>query len=94
MTVTLKEFEADWCGPCSTQEPIVDELDEDRDDLDVKKIDVDEKQDVANQYQVRSLPTIIIESEDGEIVDRFTGVTQRPDLEDAIDEAAAKVGTA
>lgn len=94
MEATLKEFEADWCGPCSTQEPIVDELDEDRDDLDVEKIDVDDKQDVANEYQVRSLPTIVIETEDGQIVDRFTGVTQRPDLEAAVDEAVSQAGTA
>jgi thioredoxin 1 len=88
MPVTLKDFHADWCGPCKTQDPIVDELAEDYPDLEVEKIDVDEQQDVANEYQVRSLPTLIVENDDG-IVERFIGVTQRDDIESALGEAGA-----
>ncbi len=89
MTVRLLDFYADWCGPCKTQDPILEELKDDWGDrFDVKKVDVDEKQDVANQYQVRSLPTLIIENDDG-VVDRFVGVTQREDLEDALKKAGA-----
>jgi thioredoxin 1 len=43
---------------------------------------------VANEYQVRSLPTLIVENDDG-IVERFVGVTQRDDLEDALQQASA-----
>jgi len=89
MTVTLKDFHADWCGPCKTQDPILEELEEDWDDrFEVEKINVDENQDVANEYQVRSLPTLIVENEDG-IVERFVGVTQRDDLETALEDAGA-----
>jgi thioredoxin 1 len=89
MTVTLKDFYADWCGPCKTQDPILEELEEDyTDSVEFEKINVDEEQDVANEYQVRSLPTLIVENEDG-IVDRFIGVTQREDIESALQKAGA-----
>ncbi|MFT4946915.1 MAG: thioredoxin 1 [Natronomonas sp.] len=90
MSVTLKDFYADWCGPCKTQDPIVEELEDDLGDrLSVEKIDVDENQDIANEYQVRSIPTIVIEGEDGSVVEKFIGVTQRDELEAAIEQAEA-----
>jgi thioredoxin 1 len=88
MTVRLTDFYADWCGPCKTQDPILDDLEADYEDVEFAKVDVDEKQDIANQYQVRSLPTLVIENDDG-IVDRFVGVTQRADIEAALQEADA-----
>ena len=89
MSVTLKDFYADWCGPCKTQNPILEELEADWEDrFELEKVDVDEQQDVANEYQVRSLPTLVVENEDG-VVDRFIGVTQREDLEEALEEAGA-----
>ena len=88
MTVRLTDFYADWCGPCKTQDPILEELEADYEDVEFAKVDVDEEQDVANQYQVRSLPTLVVENDDG-IVDRFVGVTQREDLEAALEEADA-----
>ncbi|WP_332897888.1 MULTISPECIES: thioredoxin [unclassified Haladaptatus] len=88
MTVTLKDFYADWCGPCKTQDPILDELEEDWGDVSFEKVNVDEEQDIANEYQVRSLPTLIIEN-DGGVVERFVGVTQREDIEQALEKASA-----
>mgnify|MGYP006295790207 FL=1 len=88
MAVTLKDFYADWCGPCKTQDPILDDLEEEWTDVEFEKIDVDEEQDVANEYQVRSLPTLIVENDDG-IVERFVGVTQADDIEDALTQASA-----
>jgi thioredoxin 1 len=88
MTVTLKDFYADWCGPCKTQDPILEEMEEDWGDVEFEKIDVDEHQDVANEYQVRSIPTIVVENDDG-VVERFVGVTQRDELEDALEQADA-----
>ena len=88
MPVTLKDFYADWCGPCKTQDPILDELEEDYPDVAFEKVNVDEEQDVANEYQVRSLPTLIVENDDG-IVERFVGVTQRDDIESALGKAGA-----
>jgi len=88
MTVTLKDFYADWCGPCKTQDPILEELLEDYPDVVFERIDVDEAQDVANEYQVRSIPTVVVENDEG-IVDRFVGVTQAEDIEAALQSAGA-----
>ena len=89
MTVRLKDFYADWCGPCKTQDPILEELEEDyREDVEFEKVDVDEQQEIANQYQVRSIPTLVIENDDG-VVERFVGVTQREEIEEALRKAGA-----
>ena len=89
MTVQLMDFYADWCGPCKTQDPILEEIEEDWGErFELVQIDVDEEQNVANEYQVRSLPTLIVENDDG-IVERFVGVTQREDIETALEDAGA-----
>ncbi|QLG63788.1 thioredoxin family protein [Halorarum salinum] len=88
MTVRLKDFHADWCGPCKTQDPILEELLEDYPDVSFEKVDVEEEQEIANQYQVRSLPTVVVENDDG-VVERFVGVTQREDIEEALASAGA-----
>jgi thioredoxin 1 len=82
MTVRLLDFYADWCGPCKKQDPILEELEAEYGDVEFVKIDVDDEQDVANQYQVRSLPR------DGDILERFVGFTQRDDIETALEQAA------
>lgn len=89
MTVTILDFHAEWCGPCSTQEPILDELMEKVSDVKLEKVDVDENQQRANDYSVRSIPTIVVLDENEEIVDRFVGVTQEETLLDAIEVAKA-----
>ncbi|MFW6153164.1 MAG: thioredoxin family protein [Halobacteriota archaeon] len=91
MSITVKDFYADWCGPCKTQDAILEEIEEDWGDaFDVEKVDVDQAVDLANEYQVRSLPTLVVENDDG-IVDRFIGVTQREDIEAALEKAGAAI---
>lgn len=91
--VTIIDFYADWCGPCKTQTPILEELVEERDDIDLVKVNVDEDQKTANEYNVRSLPTLVLttEDEDGEelVHDRFVGVTDKSKLEDAIESVGS-----
>lgn len=88
MTVTIKDFYADWCGPCKTQDPILEEVEEDWHDVEFEKIDVDEEKDIANDYSVRSLPTLVVENDEG-VVERFIGVTQADKIETALEEAGA-----
>ena len=76
----LPQFKADWCGPCGQQSRIL----EDFDTIPVREIDIEEEQDLANQYNVRSLPTLILR-EDGEVVDNFVGLTDVQDIEEAIE---------
>lgn len=85
--VKLIDFHAEWCGPCKKQEPIIDEVKEyfeDKDtDFEVEKVDVDKEAERAQEYEVRSVPTIVIE-DDGEILKKFIGLTQKDEIVDAI----------
>ncbi|EMA49772.1 thioredoxin [Halococcus morrhuae DSM 1307] len=56
--------------------------------VEFEKIDVDEEQEIANEYQVRSIPTLVVENDDG-VVERFIGVTQREEIESALEQAGA-----
>jgi thioredoxin 1 len=86
--VTLVDFWAEWCGPCKMMTPVIDEIaTEFGDKVKVGKIDVDSQQDLAMKYQVSSIPTLIV-FKDGEIAERFVGVTSKSDLATALDAAA------
>ena len=65
--VVLVDFFATWCGPCKMQAPILDELKEDRSDVKVVKIDVDQEADIARLYGVMSIPTLILFKDGKEI---------------------------
>lgn len=68
----LLDFWASWCGPCRMVGPIIDEIAEEHEELKVGKVNVDEEPDLANQFQVSSIPTLIV-LRDGKIVNRAMG---------------------
>ena len=68
----LLDFWASWCGPCRILSPIVDEIAEERTDIQVGKINVDEQPDLAARFQVMSIPTLIV-MQGGETVARSVG---------------------
>ncbi len=69
----LVDFWAEWCGPCKTIAPILEELaDEHPDRLRIAKVDVDQNQGLARQYGVQSIPTMIV-FKDGTEVHRMVG---------------------
>jgi thioredoxin 1 len=67
---TIKYFTATWCGPCKVFKPVITEIASEGHS--VEFIDVDQEQNKAQQYNVRSIPTVVIE-ENGVEVDRFVG---------------------
>jgi len=71
--VTVVDFWAPWCGPCKMMAPLVDKIAANNPDLKVGKVDIDESPDIAQKYNVMSIPTIII-FKDGEPVDQTVGV--------------------
>ena len=64
--MVLVDFYADWCGPCRMVGPIIEEISNEVPNLKVIKINVDEREDIAKEYGVMSIPTIIL-FRDGQI---------------------------
>jgi thioredoxin 1 len=82
--VTLVDFWAPWCGPCMTQGPIVDQVAKKVEgSAKVAKVNVDSAPEVAGQYGIRSIPTLIV-FKDGEAVTQFVGVQSESQLVDAV----------
>ncbi len=68
----LLDFWAPWCGPCRMVLPIVEEIAEERNDIKVGKINVDEQPELAAQFGVMSIPTLVV-IKDGKIVNQAMG---------------------
>lgn len=81
----LVDFWAEWCGPCRMVGPIVDELHTDYDGKAVVgKVNVDDQQEIAAQYGIRNIPTILF-FKNGEMVDKNVGVAPKAELAKKID---------
>jgi len=68
----LLDFWAPWCGPCRMVVPIVEEIAAERPDIKVGKINVDEEVELASQFGIMSIPTLVV-IENGKIVNQTTG---------------------
>ena len=71
---TVKYYSATWCGPCPTFKPIMNEIA--NEGHSVQFIDIDQQGDLARQYNVRSVPTVVIE-QNGSEVNRLIGATTK-----------------
>ncbi|WP_405610271.1 thioredoxin [Polaribacter sp. Asnod1-A03] len=81
----LFDFYAEWCGPCQTLLPTIHKLaDELKDDVTIKKINVDEYPELAAKFNVRNIPTLIF-FKNGEPKDRHTGLITERNLRSKID---------
>ena len=68
----LLDFWASWCGPCRMVSPVIDEIAGERSDIKVGKINVDEQPELARQFGVMSIPTLIV-MKNGQIVSKAAG---------------------
>ena len=68
----LVDFWASWCGPCKMIGPIIDQIADERSDIKVGKINVDEEQELAVQFKVMSIPTLLV-FKDGKVVNQSLG---------------------
>ena len=68
----LVDFWAPWCGPCRNLAPVIDEVAEERTDIKVGKVNIDDNKDLARQFKVMAIPTVLI-FRNGEEVNRSVG---------------------
>lgn len=79
----LLDFWASWCGPCRMVSPIIDEIANERADIKVGKINVDEQPELAAKFSVMSIPTLVV-IKDGKIVNQAMGARPKTQILDMI----------
>ena len=75
----LLDFWATWCGPCRMIGPVLDEIAEEREDIKVCKVNVDEEPELAAQYQITSIPTLFV-VKDGKITNQSLGAKPKAQI--------------
>ena len=82
--LVIIDFWATWCGPCRMLSPILDELEEEMaDKISVVKVNVDDADEIAAQYRIMSIPTLLF-FKNGQVVDKTVGAMPKPALAEKI----------
>jgi thioredoxin 1 len=85
----LVDFWAEWCGPCKMLSPILDELAQEYDGrVRIGKVNIDDHQELAAQYGIRSIPTLLL-FQQGQVAEQLVGLRSKRDLKAAFDRVAA-----
>ena len=77
--VSLLDFYADWCGPCRMVLPLVDEIASERNDILVGKINVNDNPELAREFGVISIPTLVV-MQDGKILKKVSGARNKEQI--------------
>lgn len=81
--VVLLDFFASWCGPCRMVGPIIDEISDENEHIVVGKVDVDAQTELATQFQVYSIPTLVV-LKDGKVLKQSTGAKSKAQILDML----------
>lgn len=82
----LVDFFATWCGPCKMMSPVIAQLAEERTDIKVGKLDIDNSINIAQQYRVMSVPSFLL-FKNGQVAGKVIGAVPRAELEEMINNA-------
>ncbi len=77
--VVLVDFYADWCGPCKMLSPVMEEIAKENEDIKVVKINIDNQRDLALDYDVMSIPTVVA-IKNGQEIDRLVGFADKSEI--------------
>ena len=77
--VVLVDFYADWCGPCKMLSPVMEEVAQENEDIKVVKINIDNQRDLALDYDVMSIPTVVA-IKNGQEIDRLVGFADKSEI--------------
>ncbi len=79
----IVDFFANWCGPCKMLMPVLEEIDQEFDQVDIVKVNIDQDEELAKKFGVLSIPTLIFFS-NGEEVEKTIGYRQKSQIEEII----------
>ena len=82
--LVLVDFFATWCGPCKMLGPVLEDMASDRDSIDIVKVDIDESMNLARQYGIMSVPTLVL-FKDGQVVAQTSGFQPKESIQQFID---------
>ena len=82
--LVLVDFFATWCGPCKMLGPVLEDMANDRDSIDIVKVDIDESMNLARQYGIMSVPTLVL-FKDGQVVAQTNGFQPKESIQQFID---------
>lgn len=84
-SLVVVDFYADWCGPCQMLKPILEEISEERRDVKIVKVNVDNARELAIEFGIFSIPTVLFFKE-GKLVDKFVGYISKDAINKLIDK--------
>ena len=82
--LSVIQFSAEWCGPCKMLSPIMEEVSNEYESINIGKIDVDNDGEIAINYGIKGIPAILF-LKNGEVVDRLVGIQTKKLIEEKID---------
>ena len=82
--LVLVDFFATWCGPCKMLGPVLEDMASDRDSIDIVKVDIDESMNLARQYGIMSVPTLVL-FKDVQVVAQTSGFQPKESIQQFID---------
>ena len=86
--ITLVDFFAEWCGPCKMMGPVLEELSGQYSDVEFVKVNIDDNMDLAERFQIMSIPTVYI-FKDGQVIGKNTGYNGPDGIKQFIDSTIA-----